>query len=581
MSVIWPSGGSYTISANAHIGADDGYDDSVVLHELGHAVHHLYSDADSPTAMHTFGDSDEDPQLAFAEGYATFFGGAVQDSLGHEALYVDADGSVLVGGVQLRARLETAVPYSDDAWGEADELAVACTLFDLVDSADSADGTPGDDDDLFGAESLVEGQPPSVAWWKVFTGPLKYAPHVGCDDAWDGWLAVHATEPHLEELQGVFEGRHLRDWADSQEPDNDSSSAELLPAVRAGWSDEHTLYFSPRVPPAPGTGDSDWYAVPLVKGDVVDIGTRYPGGAEDADTECDTVLDLYTPMGTHAASVDDGGVGRNAQISGYAVPITGTWRYSVRSLNPVRRYGRYEVHTQYVSQNHPPVITDGPHAVPDTITADATTQLDVQAMDEDVGQTLDFTWTPLDGGAILGRGPSVTFVPPAVSAPKVVRVSLVVADNLGAEAPAAEVQISVLPAPGPCAGPPAVGTGGSPKPGLLGPPVLAALNLPKLPSTDFALQATGCYPSHACTLVFGFSLIAVKFDQGFLYPSPDFLLPLATDPGGALLLPLVLGSNPLLCGLTVHVQLIVPGDPGAAGGKHTAQSNYVSLSFGS
>jgi hypothetical protein len=43
----------------------------------------------------------------------------------------------------------------------------------------------------------------------------------------------------------------------------------------------------------------------------------------------------------------------------------------------------------------------------------------------------------------------------------------------------------------------------------------------------------------------------------------------------------LLGSNPVLCGLTVHVQLIVPGDPGAAGGKHTAQSNYVSLTFGS
>ena len=286
-------------------------------------------------------------------------------------------------------------------------------------------------------------------------------------------------------------------------------------------------------------------------------------------------------MGTQAASVDGGGEGRNAQISGYAVSITGTWRYAVRSINPLRRYGRYEVHTQYVFQNHPPVITDGPHATPDTITADDTAQLDVTATDADVGQALTFTWTPLDGGAILGAGASVAFAPPAVSAPTVLHVQLVVADDLGAQAPVAEVQIHVLPAAGPCDGPPGVATGGSGKAGLLGLPTLAALNLPKLPSTDFALQASGCYPSHACTLVFGFSLIAVKFDQGFLYPSPDFLLPLATDPGGALLLPLVLGSNPLLCGLTVHVQLIVPGDPGAAGGKHTAQSNYVSLTFGS
>ncbi|HEX5009527.1 MAG TPA: hypothetical protein VFY71_03925 [Planctomycetota bacterium] len=581
MRVSWPAAGTYTLGANAHIGAGDGYDDSVVLHELGHVVANLYSDTNAPAEMHTFGDSDEDPQLAFAEGYATFFSGAVQDALGHEALYVDCDGSVPVGGVQLRARLETVAPYADDAWGEADELAVACTLFDLVDTELSVDATPGEDDDLFGSDSKVEGQPPSVAWWQVFTGPVKSARYVSCDDAWDGWLELHAAQPHVEELEAAFEGRKLRYWADYSEPDNDSASARLLPAVRGGWSEEHTLYYSASDPPAPGTGDTDWYAVPLVKGDVVDIGTRYPDGSRDADTECDTAIELHTPLATLAVSVDGGGVGRNAQISAYKVPLTGTWRYAVRSLNPLRRYGRYEVHTQYISQNHPPVITDGPHATPDTITADATAQLDVTATDQDPGQTLEYTWTPLDGGDILGRGASVAFVPPAVTAPRLVRVSVLVADSLGAEAPVAEVEIQVLPAPGPCVGAPEVAVGGSSKTGLFGPPLLAALNLPKLPSTDFALKATGCFPSHACTLVFGFSLITVKFDQGFLYPSPDFLLPLATDPGGGVLLPLVLGRNPILCGLTVHAQLIVPDDPGAAGAKHTAQSNYVSLTFGS
>ena len=88
--INWPgSGGSFASGSQAHMSSDDGYDDAVILHELGHVFHNLYSDSDNPGGTHYFGDSDQDPRLSFGEGYATFMAGAVLDHMGLEAMYQD------------------------------------------------------------------------------------------------------------------------------------------------------------------------------------------------------------------------------------------------------------------------------------------------------------------------------------------------------------------------------------------------------------------------------------------------------------------------------------------------------------
>jgi len=583
LRLYWPEGGgSYTSGNGAYIGADDGYDDAVILHELGHVIHNLYSESDNPGGSHTFGDSDQEPTLSFGEGYATFFGGAVQEWMGLEALYMDASGSAQTGSDQLRARLETVTPYAGDAYGAADELAVACTLFDLLDGEASVDATPGTDDDLMLASTVVDGHSPQKAWWDVFVGPVNSASNLTMNHAWDGWLALYAADPHFAELQDVFEDRRLWFWADVQEPDNDLASAVLLPAVTgATWTLDRTLYWSADDPPAPGTGDEDWYSVPLVKGDVVDFATRYPGAAADADTQCDTWIDVYDPQGVLVVGTDEGGTGRNAKVEDFAITKTGAWACRVRTVNSVRRYGRYDVRVHYTEQNHPPVIVAGPTATPDAINTQQTAQLDVIATDEDAGQTLSYAWTPLDGGSILGSGASVTFQPPGVAASSVLHVQLVVSDSLGAEAPPAEVQVTVSPAGGPCVNAASVVAGGSGKAGLLGVPTLGAQNLPLLPSSDFALHASGCLPLQPCTLVVGFTLLSLNYDLGHLYPSPDVLIGLITSATGEVLLPVTLPGDPLLCGLTIYTQLFVPGDPGALGAKKTAQTGYLALTFGS
>ena len=129
MLIEWPSwSGSWAAGHAAHIADDDGYDDAVILHELGHVVHNLWSDSDSPGGMHWFGDSDQDPRLSFAEGYATFFSATVLRELGQPALYVDCDGADGVGGIELRLDLETMAPFAASAEGSTDEVAVLVGL---------------------------------------------------------------------------------------------------------------------------------------------------------------------------------------------------------------------------------------------------------------------------------------------------------------------------------------------------------------------------------------------------------------------------------------------------------------------
>ncbi|HTE06413.1 MAG TPA: PPC domain-containing protein, partial [Planctomycetota bacterium] len=347
----WPSfTGSWALGREASIAAADGYDDAVILHEIGHLVHNLYSDSDSPGGIHYFGDSDQDPRLSFAEGFATFFSGCVQQSLGRPALYVDCDGALDVGGVELRLRVEDCAPYAGSVEGASDEIAVACVLHDLVDGAASPDGLPGVDDDALPDVAPLDGASQARAWWAVFTGPVRKANRLTMDHVWDGWLAVHAADPHYAEVRSVFEQQRMRFWNDAAEPDDAPDLATLLAPLPAGvWEPERTLYSSASDTQGPGTGDRDWFAVDLVAGQAVRIETRYPAGAWDARTQADTFLSVRTPAGKLAATDDDSGTGRNARIDLPLITQAGRWTFEVSSRNAVHRYGRYEVHVVLLS----------------------------------------------------------------------------------------------------------------------------------------------------------------------------------------------------------------------------------------
>jgi len=335
----WPSWtGSWALGRTAHVADDDGDDDAVVLHELGHLVHAAWSESDNPGGLHWFGDSDQDPRLAFSEGWATAFAGAVLRGLGHAPLYVDSDGGPGSGGVELRLDIETLAPYAATSEGSADEVAVACALFDLLDAP-----APGDADDDGFAPGLVPGvDDPARALWQVFTGPVRRARRASLNAVWDGWARVHPEGAGHAELRALFDAFGLRFWNDACEPDNTPGQATPL-AADGQFGAEHTLYWASAEPAPSGAGDEDWFAVELQAGQFVRIETRYPGGAPDARTQADTHLAVFDPQGRRVAADEDGGAGRNARVEGLAVDQSGTWTFRVRSTDPLHRYGRYEV----------------------------------------------------------------------------------------------------------------------------------------------------------------------------------------------------------------------------------------------
>jgi hypothetical protein len=340
----WPNPtGSFSIGRRAWISTGDGYDDAVVLHEVGHIVHNIYSDSDNPGGLHFFGDSDQDLRLAFAEGWATAFAGTVLGRIGQPALYLDANGSAQTGGVQLRLDLETAEPYQLGAEGAGDEIAVACVIYDLLDDASSGDNQPDADDDFMAEGVEIDGLSPAAAWWSLFTGPLRRARKQNMNHVWDSWLMDFA-EPEFAALQQVFEERHLRFWNDSFEPDDSPQAAQTIePSTAEEWGPDRTLYSASVAKPGPGTGDQDWYAVPLIAGQQIEIETRYPDGTLDAATQADPFLALYAPSGKRVARDDDSGYRRNALLTDILVSETGVWRFVVRTRNRLNRYGRYNV----------------------------------------------------------------------------------------------------------------------------------------------------------------------------------------------------------------------------------------------
>lgn len=84
VTAVWEVGssdGTYYFNNELHLlglaSDDDGFDDTVILHELGHHVEDAYGRSDSPGGGHD--GTPTDPRLAWSEGFATYFALAIRD----------------------------------------------------------------------------------------------------------------------------------------------------------------------------------------------------------------------------------------------------------------------------------------------------------------------------------------------------------------------------------------------------------------------------------------------------------------------------------------------------------------------
>lgn len=146
--LVWARGsndGTYYWAGEIHLlGAssdDDGYDDTVILHEAGHYVEDSQGRSDSPGGGHD--GSPTDPRLAWSEGFSTYWAMAIRG----EPLYMDSNAG---GGWGYQA--DTSVT-SASAGGSVDQdVSEDMVTEDLWDLADAADG---DDDGVAGSHRAV------------------------------------------------------------------------------------------------------------------------------------------------------------------------------------------------------------------------------------------------------------------------------------------------------------------------------------------------------------------------------------------------------------------------------------------
>lgn len=352
LTLTWPNaGGSYATGLTAHISEDDGYDDMVILHEFGHVVHNHYSDSDSPGGSHSFGQSDQDPRLSFGEGFATYFAGAVRQFQGisDPAFYMDCNGTggTGIGSVGLRMRHENGTPYSAQVAGEADEGAVFCTLWDLADTTATPDGNVTDDDPVNGSFTFTGGISGERAVWNSFIGPFKTAANTTIRDLWNGMFSP-TNYGHQTEVEAVFNGWDMLFFEDALEPNNDSAAATPI-VLSSTWSATRSLYYATSPNGAPGDGDQDWYRFPATAGSTIEIETRYPGAAADANTYADTFVELRRPNGTLFLSSDAGGSGRNGKLTNIVLDLSGNWLAVVRTTHLYRKTGSYDLRVRLIS----------------------------------------------------------------------------------------------------------------------------------------------------------------------------------------------------------------------------------------
>ena len=378
----WPGGsGSFASGTVATMSDDDGYDDIVQLHELGHVVHNVYSDSDSPGGSHSFSQSDQDPRLSFGEGWASAFAGAVRQYAGvfDPGFYMDADGKGGTGGgtIQLRMRYENAAPYAGSTGGEADEGAVFCVLWDLLDRADTNDKSPGVDDDALDGSLTFAGQTGDVAHWQTFTGPVESAANLTIRNLWDGWFTPvnHGNQSQMEVIFGNFK---MRFFEDSNDPNQTAATATPVSTSSSAFGPTQSLYYTTAAAGAPGAGDSDYFSFALNVGSSFEVETRYPAGKADAETYADPRIEVLRPNGTLFASDNDSGTGRNAKLENLLADVTGTWTVRVFSTHSYRKTGSYELRVQASGGGAlVPTITSVSPSQTEAVVVDGSTQVTV------------------------------------------------------------------------------------------------------------------------------------------------------------------------------------------------------------
>lgn len=243
-------GSSYSGGSNRmNLADDDGYDDPNILHEVGHYVEDEYGRSRNTGGSHTGSDDDQDPRLAWSEGFATYVSAAALGEFGlpRPDVYSDRNSFGTSGGFAYTFE-------GNQSGGATQERTVSAALHDLIDSAATADNSIGSDDDpLTGLGDEV--------WAVLEEMRALQTPATNLEDFWDLWFDL--GHGNLTAMETVFGNHHVDFFPDAQEPNRSPETATFL----GGSFVENSFY---RSGPDPG-GDEDWFVFSAIAGEHYDI----------------------------------------------------------------------------------------------------------------------------------------------------------------------------------------------------------------------------------------------------------------------------------------------------------------------
>ncbi len=335
-TVVWQidggNGGSTTSSTRTDMRDTGGYDDAVLLHEYGHWAVFNYSETDTPGGTHALADCNQDARLAWDEGHASYFGGAVRQHFGFQYpnLYVRTDAGPGPGHVVLWFDLETETQYSCS--GHTSEVSVFTALWDITDGPSTNDFTPGADDAPLDVLAL-----PGSEHWEVMTDGLPGRSYITTEDYWDRWFESPIANGEYAAMRSIFgDGVEIIFSPDGHESNETQAAASPAPAI---GSLIPLTFFRDTDGDHSGGGatDVDWFSFPATDD------WQYTIETMNLLSGCDTLLQIYNVSGGQLASNDNRAGGDPSSLINWTPTSTGTYYVRVTRQGSNIQYGSYEL----------------------------------------------------------------------------------------------------------------------------------------------------------------------------------------------------------------------------------------------
>ncbi|MCC7431182.1 T9SS type A sorting domain-containing protein [bacterium] len=286
---------AFASGGSVNIGGLYGYDDTILLHEMGHWCQFNFGGfSDNPGGTHFIGDSNQDPRLSFGEGWPTFWGTNVRNYYNLQGIagyskpniYFNSNGDSTSGVYNFSYDLETSADANNSQQGNggaSNEVSVQAALWDLTDNANTDDYSQGVED-----ETGFELSQSFQSHWnfiKTYLAQPPFSGQIAFDDYFMLWNA-NATNPETIKFQQMIITNHnFEYYSDSFENDNNANEALPLSVVEVG---EGKMFYQTIYP----LGDSDWKTFNAI------AGITYQVSTSNLNNGLDTYLYLKDTSGT-------------------------------------------------------------------------------------------------------------------------------------------------------------------------------------------------------------------------------------------------------------------------------------------